>query len=121
MQLGPPSTITRPAARCTSANSLENAADETLCRRWQDRHDISAASQLAKRHRRLVLKLTETYRESGLPHDDLIGEGQVGLMHAMCRFDREQGVVFETYATWWVTLILQEYVLKNRPRPFGRA
>ena len=67
MYLGRPSTCARPATRRTIRNSLENAADETLCLRWRDRHDISAAHQLAKRHRRLVVELAEIYRPSGLP------------------------------------------------------
>ena len=116
-----PSTCARPATRCTIRNSLENAADETLCVRWRDRHDISAAHQLAKRHRRLVVELAEIYRPSGLPWNDLTGEGQLGLMHAICRFDPDQGVGFATYATWWVTVSLQSYVQKNSLRAFGRA
>jgi DNA-binding winged helix-turn-helix (wHTH) protein len=108
-------------ASITSENSLENAADETLCHRWRDRHDISAARQLAKRYRRLVVQLAEIHRPSGLPWDDLTGEGQLGLMRALCRFDPDQGVGFATYATWWVAFTLQEYVLKNAPSPFCRA
>jgi DNA-binding winged helix-turn-helix (wHTH) protein len=104
-----------------SDNRLENAADETLCHRWRDHHDISAAHQLAKRYRRLVVRLAEIHRASGLPWDDLTGEGQLGLMRALCRFDPDQGVGFTTYATWWVAFTLQEYVLKNVASPFGRA
>ena len=116
-----PSTCARPATRCTIRNSLENAADETLCVRWRDRHDISAAHQLAKRHRRLVVELAQIYRPSGLPWNDLTGEGHLGLMRAICRFDPDQGVGFATYATWWVTVSLQSYVQKNSLRSFGRA
>src|SRR5215469_2251977 len=121
MYLGRPSTCAWPATRCTIRNSPENAADETLCLRWRDRHDISAAHQLAKRHRRLIVELAEIYRPSGLPWNDLTGEGQLGLMRAICRFDPDQGVGFATYATWWVTVSLQSYVQKNSPRAFGRA
>jgi len=121
MHLGRSSTGARLPTRCTNGNSPEYAADETLCRRWRDRHDISAAHQLAKRHRRLVIELAEIYRPSGLPWNDLTGEGQLGLMRAICRFDPDQGVGFATYATWWVTVSLQSYVQKNSPRAFGRA
>jgi DNA-directed RNA polymerase specialized sigma subunit len=114
-------TRARPATRGTSGNDLADAADETLCRRWREGHDISAALQLAKRHRRIVLELAEIYRRSGLPWDDLTGEGQLGLMRAICRFDPDQGVGFAIYATWWVTVTLQAYVLKNSPQAFGRA
>ena len=121
MQLGPSSTVAQPVTCCTSGNSLETSADETLCHRWRDRHDISAARQLAKRHQRLVLELAEIYRPSGLPWDDLTGEGQLGLMRAICRFDPDQRIGFVTCAAWWVTVTLQEYVLKHSPRAFGRA
>ena len=121
MQLGPSQTGARPTTCCTIRNSPEDTADETLCLRWRDRHDISAAHQLAKRHRRLVVELAEIYRPSGLPWNDLTGEGQLGLMRAICRFDPDRGVGFATYATWWVTVSLQSYVQKNSPRVFGRA
>ena len=80
-----------------------------------------AARQLAKRHKRLVLELAEIYRPSGLPWDDLTGEGQLGLMRAICRFDPDQHIGFATCAAWWVMVTLQEYVLKHSPRAFGRA
>jgi len=70
---------------------------------------------------RLVAELAEIYRPSGLPWNDLTGEGQLGLMHAICRFDPDQGVGFATYATWWVTVSLQSYVQRNSPRAFGRG
>ena len=119
MHLSQPSRGARPAARCTGRSSPEDAADETLWRRWRDRYDISAAHQLAKRHRRLVLQLAELYRPSGLPWDDLTGEGQLGLMRAICRFDPDEGFEFSTYANWRVSVTLQEYVLKNSPSTFN--
>jgi DNA-directed RNA polymerase sigma subunit (sigma70/sigma32) len=119
MQLAPSWTVARLATHCTGGNSLEK--DEMLCRRWRDRHDISAAHQLAKRHRRLVAELAEIYRPSGLPWNDLVGEGQLGLMHALCRFDPDQGVGFTTYAAWCITGSLQSYIQTNSPRAFGRT
>jgi len=118
MHLGRSSTHARLATHCTSGNSLENAEDETLCRRWRDRHDISAARQLAKRYRRLIVQLAEGHRASGLPWDDLTGESQLGLMRALCRFDPDRGLGFTTYVTLWVAFTLQEYVLMNASRPF---
>lgn len=115
MHPGPSSTVG------TIRNSPENTAEETLCVRWRDRHDVSAAHQLAKRYRRLVAELAEIYRPSGLPWNDLIGEGQLGLMRAICRFDPDQGVGLATYATWWIIVSLQSYIQKNLPRAFGRA
>jgi DNA-directed RNA polymerase specialized sigma subunit len=85
------------------------------------RHRTQTFGMLAKRHRLLVLELAEIYRPSGLPWDDLTSEGQLGLMRAICRFDRDQGVGFTTHATWWVTVTLQTYVLKHSPGAFGRT
>lgn len=102
-------------------NSLENAADETLCRLWRDRHDVSAARQLAKRHRSLIVRLAEIHRAFGLPWNDLTGEGQLGLLRALCRFGPDQVIGFTTYASRWVAFTLQEHVLKNAPSPFGPA
>ena len=122
MHLGRSLTDARSPTRCcTSGNNLDNATDETLCRRWRDHHDISAASQLAKRHRGLVVELARIYRASNLLWNDLAGEGQLGLMRALCRFDPDQGVSFATYATWQVAVTLQAYVLSNPPRAFGRV
>jgi DNA-directed RNA polymerase sigma subunit (sigma70/sigma32) len=121
MHFGRSSTCVRSVSRCTSAKSLENASDATLCRRWRDRHDISAARQLAERHRHLVLALTEVYRVSGLPLDDLTGEAQLGLMRAICRFDLDQDIAFVTCAAWCVTVTLQAYVLKHSSHVFGQG
>jgi len=87
--------------------------EEELSRRWRDRHDISAAHQLVSSHLRLVIKIARGYRGYGLPSDDLIGEGQLGLMRAVCRFDPDRGARFATYATWWVHAAIREYVLHN--------
>jgi RNA polymerase sigma-32 factor len=53
------------------------------------------------------------YRGYGLPSEELIGEGHVGIMRAVCRFDPDRGVRFATYAIWWVRAAIQEYILRN--------
>jgi RNA polymerase sigma-32 factor len=98
-------------ARATVASRQRTAAaDAALGYRWRDQHDISAARQLAGRYRWLVAELADSYRDSGLPWQDLIAEGSVGLMRAICRFDPDRGVGFATSGTWWVNATLQEYV-----------
>jgi RNA polymerase sigma-32 factor len=92
---------------------LSPEAEQDLCRRWCDRYDISAADQLVGSHLRLVVKIARGYRGYGLPIEDLVGEGQVGLMRAICRFDPDRGVRFATYALWWVRAAIQAYVLHN--------
>ena len=92
---------------------LSPEAEQDLCRRWCDRYDISAADQLVGSHLRLVVKIARGYRGYGLPIEDLVGEGQLGLMRAICRFDPDRGVRFATYALWWVRAAIQAYVLYN--------
>jgi RNA polymerase sigma-32 factor len=87
--------------------------EQALCRRWRDHHDSSAAQQLVSSHLRLVVKIALGYRGYGLPSEELVGEGQVGLMRAVCRFDPDRGVRFATYAIWWVRAAVQEYILRN--------
>ena len=92
---------------------LSAEAEDALCRRWSDHHDISAAHQLVGSHLRLVVKIARGYRGYGLPSEELISEGHVGLMRAVCRFDPDRGARFATYAIWWVRAAIQEYILHN--------
>jgi RNA polymerase sigma-32 factor len=93
--------------------SLET--ERELCLRWRDHHDIFAARQLAGSHLRLVVKTARTYAGYGLPQDDLIGEGHMGLMRALCRFDPSRGVRFASWAVWWVRAAILEYIMRNCP------
>jgi Sigma-70 region 2 len=92
---------------------LSAEAERALCYRWRDHHDISAAHQLVGSHLRLVARIAKVYRGYGLPLEELIGEGHVGMMRALCRFDPDRGVRFATYALWWVRASIQEYILHN--------
>jgi RNA polymerase sigma-32 factor len=92
---------------------LSNDEEQALCRRWRDQHDQAAAQQLIGSHLRLVIKTAKSYLGYGLPLDDLYGEGQVGLMRALCRFDPDRGVRFATYALWWIRSEIQGYILHN--------
>ena len=91
-----------------------NAEEEReLCRRWRDRQNISAVLQLVGSHLHLIVKIARGCRGYGLPSEDLIGEGYVGLMRAVCRFDPDHGARFATYAVWWVRAAMQAYILHN--------
>jgi RNA polymerase sigma-32 factor len=87
-----------------------------LCRRWRDCHDISAARKLTGGYRRLVVMIAMGYRAHGVASEELIGEGCVGLMRAVCRFDPDRGVRFGTYAMWWVRATILEYILRDTSR-----
>ena len=92
---------------------LSAEAERTLCYRWRDHHDIGAAHQLVGSHLRLVARIAKVYRGYGLPLEDLIGEGHVGMMRALCRFEPDRGVRFASYALRWVRVSIQEHILHN--------
>ena len=75
--------------------------------------DIQAAGRLVLSHLRLVISISRQYLGYGLPHADLIQEGNVGLMKAVKRFDPEQGVRLVSYAMHWIKAEIHEYILKN--------
>jgi RNA polymerase sigma-32 factor len=84
-----------------------------LGRRWRDGHDLGAAHRLVASHLRLVAKIAMGYRGYGLPICELIGEGNVGMMKAVQRFDPDRGCRLATYALWWIRSSIQEYVLHS--------
>jgi RNA polymerase sigma-32 factor len=92
---------------------LSVEVERDLCYRWRDRHDISAAHELVRSHLRLIVNTAMSYRSYGLSSEELIGEGHVGIMRAVCRFDPDWGVRFATYAIWWVRAAIQEFILRN--------
>jgi RNA polymerase sigma-32 factor len=85
----------------------------SLARRLRQDGDIAAAGQLVLSHLRLVVSISRQYLGYGLPHGDLIQEGNVGLMKAVRRFDPEQGVRLVSYAMHWIKAEIHEYILKN--------
>ncbi len=92
---------------------LEPDEEYELAKKWFEKQDINAAKKLITSHLRLVAKIANGYRGYGLPMADLISEGNVGILHAMKKFDPEKGFRFSTYAMWWIKAAIQEYVLKS--------
>jgi RNA polymerase sigma-32 factor len=90
-------------------------ADEEhdLARRWREHGDIEAAGRLVLSHLRLVVSVSRQYLGYGLPHGDLIQEGNVGLMKAVKRFDPAQGVRLVSYALHWIKAEIHEFILRN--------
>ena len=84
-----------------------------LAKRWQEHEDVEAAHRLVTSHLRLVAKMAVGFRHYGLPLSDLIGEGNLGLMRAVKKFDPERGFRLATYAMWWIKAALHEYVLSS--------
>jgi RNA polymerase sigma-32 factor len=84
-----------------------------LAKRFRDENDVEAARQLVLSHLRLVISIARGYLRYGLPHADLIQEGNIGLMKAVKRFDPEHGVRLVSFAMHWIKAEIHEYVLKN--------
>ena len=84
-----------------------------LAKNWKNRGDLKSAQKLITSHLRLVAKIAMGYRGYGLPVNELISEGNIGLMQAVKKFDPEKGFRLATYAMWWIKASIQEYVLRS--------
>ena len=84
-----------------------------LATRFREEDDLEAARQLVLSHLRLVISVARGYLGYGLPHADLIQEGNIGLMKAVKRFDPTQGVRLVSFAIHWIKAEIHEYILKN--------
>src|SRR5512134_1725659 len=92
---------------------LEAEQEYMLAKRWREHGDTEAAHQMVTSHLRLVAKIAMGYRGYGLPMNEIISEGNVGLMQAVKRFDPERGFRLATYAMWWIRAAIQEYILHS--------
>ena len=90
-------------------------ADEEskLARDFRDHNDLESAGRLVLSHLRLVVAVARSYLGYGLPHADLIQEGNIGLMKAVKRFDPERGVRLVSFALHWIRAEIHEYILRN--------
>src|SRR5512137_67495 len=84
-----------------------------LARTYREKDDLDAAGRLVMSHLRLVVAVARNYLGYGLPHADLIQEGNIGLMKAVKRFDPERGVRLVSFALHWIRAEIHEYILKN--------
>ena len=92
---------------------LDAAEEYVLAKNWKDKGDKESAHKLVTSHLRLVAKIAMGYRGYGLPVNELVSEGNIGLMQAVKKFDPEKGFRLATYAMWWIKAAIQEYVLRS--------
>ena len=92
---------------------LTHEEEIAFAKRLRASGDLDAAGKLVLSHLRLVVSISRKYLGYGLPHGDLIQEGNVGLMKAVKRFDPDQGVRLVSYAMHWIKAEIHEYILKN--------
>ena len=92
---------------------LDAEEEYMLAKNWKDNGNLKAAHKLVTSHLRLVAKIAMGYRGYGLPVNELISEGNLGLMQAVKKFDPDKGFRLATYAMWWIKAAIQEYVLRS--------
>ena len=116
LALGFPVNLGNIEAYISAVNHLPLLTQEeelSLARRLRSDNDLAAAQALIVSHLRLVVSIARGYLGYGLPHADLIQEGNVGLMKAVKRYDPEQGVRLVSYAMHWIKAEIHEYILRN--------
>ena len=84
-----------------------------LAKSWKNRGDLKSAQKLITSHLRLVAKIAMGYRGYGLPVNEIVSEGNIGLMQAVKKFEPEKGFRLATYAMWWIKASIQEYILRS--------
>ncbi len=92
---------------------LEPQEEYMLAKSWREHEDTQAAHRLVTSHLRLVAKIAMGYRGYGLPINEVIAEGNIGLMQAVKRFEPDRGFRLATYAMWWIRAAIQEYILRS--------
>lgn len=107
------SDVTRLYLREIGVSKLLTADEELSCARRIQKGDESARQRMIESNLRLVVKIANRYRQRGLPLLDLIEEGNLGLIHAVKKFDPERGFRFSTYATWWIRQTIERAIMNQ--------
>ena len=92
---------------------LDAEEEYMLAKNWRENGNLQSAHKLVTSHLRLVAKIAMGYRGYGLPVNELISEGNLGLMQAVKKFDPDKGFRLATYVMWWIKAAIQEYVLRS--------
>ena len=92
---------------------LSRDVERKLAEAWVFNNDKKAMHQIIKAYSKLVIAFSMKFKNYGLPVNDLVQEGHIGLMQAMAKFEPSRDIRFSTYASWWIRSAIQDYVLKN--------
>ena len=92
---------------------LDAEEEYMLAKNWKEKGNLKSAEKLVTSHLRLVAKIAMGYKGYGLPVNEMISEGNVGLMQAVKKFEPEKGFRLATYAMWWIKAAIQEYILRS--------
>ena len=92
---------------------LSKEQEQSLTKSWKNNKDAKALEKLILSYTKLVIRIASQFKHYGLPFNDLVQEGHIGLLLAIEKFDVDRDLRFSTYSRWWVRATIQEYVLKN--------
>ena len=92
---------------------LSRDEEKKLAEAWVFKNDKKAMHKIIKAYSKLVIAFSMKFKNYGLPVNDLVQEGHIGLMQAMAKFEPSRDIRFSTYASWWIRSAIQDYVLKN--------
>ena len=92
---------------------LDAEEEYMLAKNWKTTGNLKSAEKLVTSHLRLVAKIAMGYKGYGLPVNEMISEGNIGLMQAVKKFEPEKGFRLATYAMWWIKASIQEYILRS--------
>ena len=92
---------------------LTRDEEKELAEAWVFKSDKKAMHKIIRAYSKLVIAFSMKFKNYGLPVNDLVQEGHIGLMQAMAKFDPDRDIRFSTYASWWIRSAIQDYVLKN--------
>ncbi len=95
------------------AEILEKDTEFKLINDWRDNRNPKALQEILNSYLRLAISFARKFSSYGLPIDDLIHEGVLGIMHALDKFDTSKDFRLSTYASWWIRASIQDYILKN--------
>ncbi len=95
------------------ASILEKEEEFNLINDWRDNKNPIALQKILNSYLRLAVSYARKFTSYGLPIDDLIHEGVLGIMHALEKFDTSKDFRLSTYASWWIRASIQDYILKN--------
>ena len=95
------------------AKVLKKNEEFSLIKKWRENKNPESLEKILNAYLRLAVSFAKKYRNYGLPLDDLIHEGVIGIMHALNKFDISKDFRLSTYASWWIRASIQDYILKN--------
>jgi RNA polymerase sigma-32 factor len=105
-----PLTLSRPVAQ---TETLDRETELKLALAWKHQRDEAAAARLVQAHLRYVVATAVKYRRYGVPLDELVAEGNFGLVHALSKFEPERGFRFVTYAAYWIRAYILNYIIRS--------